>query len=144
MLAGFEHYEVSNFAQPGHQSRHNRSYWRGVPYWGFGPSAHGFDGGVRRWNRAAYAAWAAALASGDDPVGGSEVIGDGERTLETVYLGLRTTHGLEIGPSEFEQVRAWIEAGWGTMQGNRLILSPLGWLRLDSLAAALTPVRGVR
>jgi oxygen-independent coproporphyrinogen-3 oxidase len=143
-LAGFEHYEVSNFAQPGHQSRHNRSYWRGVPYWGFGPSAHGFDGQVRRWNRAAYAPWASAVAAGDDPVGGSEVIGEGERTLETVYLGLRTTYGLEIGPAEFEQVRAWIDAGWGTVQGTRLILSPLGWLRLDSLAAALTPVRGVR
>ncbi len=144
MLAGFEHYEVSNFAQPGHQSRHNSSYWRGVPYWGLGPSAHGFDGQVRRWNRGAYAAWAKAIAAGEDPLGGSEHIGDGERHLEAVYLGLRTTHGLDITPGEHEQVRAWLAAGWVTMTGTRLVLTPLGWLRLDSLAAALTPVQGVR
>ena len=142
--AGFEHYEVSNFAQPGHQSRHNRSYWRGVPYLGFGPSAHGFDGQVRRWNRAAYAAWQKAVAAGDDPLGGSEIIGEGERTLEAVYLGLRTTQGLDIAPDEIGQVRAWLAAGWATLTGTRLVLTPLGWLRLDSLASALTPVRGLR
>ncbi len=144
VAAGFDHYEVSNFAQPGHQSRHNRSYWRGVPYYGFGPSAHGFDGQVRRWNRAAYAAWQQAVIAGADPVGGSENIGDGERTLETVYLGLRTITGLEMSPDDLEQVRPWLHAGWATLNGNRLVLTPLGWLRLDSLAAALTPVRAVR
>lgn len=144
VAAGFEHYEVSNFAQPGHQSRHNRSYWRGVPYWGFGPSAHGYDGLSRRWNRAAYNAWATASAAGTDPVGGVESIGDGERTLETVYLGLRTTQGLAIGPNEFAQVQTWMAAGWAIMDGNRIVLTPRGWLRLDSLAASLTPVPGVR
>jgi oxygen-independent coproporphyrinogen-3 oxidase len=142
--AGFEHYEVSNFARPGHQSRHNRSYWRGVPYWGFGPSAHGFDGVVRRWNRAAYVGWAKAIAGGADPVAGSEVIGDGEHSLERVYLGLRTTNGLEIEPEHVDQVRSWVAAGWATLSANRIVLTPLGWLRLDSLASTLTPVRGLR
>lgn len=142
--AGFEHYEVSNFAQPGHQSRHNRSYWRGVPYLGFGPSAHGFDGQVRRWNRAAYAAWQKAVAVDEDPLGGSELIGEGERTVEAVYLGLRTTQGLDLAPDEIGQIDAWLAAGWATLTGTRLVLTPLGWLRLDSLASALTPVRGLR
>lgn len=142
--AGFEHYEVSNFAQPGHLARHNRSYWRGVPYLGFGPSAHGFDGRTRRWNVAAYAAWQRAIAEGRDPIGGSEAIGEGENQLETVYLGLRTTAGLQIDAQEREQVDTWVAQGWATVQGDRVVLSPLGWLRLDSLAAAVTPVRGAR
>lgn len=138
--AGFDHYEVSNFAQPGHHARHNRSYWQGVPYLGIGPSAHGFDGEVRRWNRAAYAAWRDAISHGADPVGGSEVIGREEADLEQVYLGLRTTEGLVLEKENLLVVAPWIASGWATLTGDRLTLTSLGWLRLDSLAAALTPV----
>jgi oxygen-independent coproporphyrinogen-3 oxidase len=60
--AGFDHYEVSNFSLPGKASRHNSAYWTGVPYAGVGPSAHSFDGAVRRWNVAAYAEWVRRLA----------------------------------------------------------------------------------
>lgn len=48
--AGFEHYEISNFCRPGKYSRHNTSYWKGIPYLGCGPSAHSFDGTTREWN----------------------------------------------------------------------------------------------
>lgn len=141
---GFDHYEVSNFAQPGHHAQHNRSYWRGVPYLGFGPSAHGFDGATRRWNSAAYAAWQERLRAGQDPVAGSENIGTGEHELERVYLGLRTTAGLILRDDERPVVEPWIAAGWATLDGPRLVLTPLGWLRLDGLSAALTPVTGSR
>ena len=49
-MAGYEHYEISNFAKPGFRSRHNSSYWQGKKYMGFGPSAHSFDGNTRWWN----------------------------------------------------------------------------------------------
>jgi oxygen-independent coproporphyrinogen III oxidase len=143
--AGFDHYEVSNFAQPGHHARHNRSYWLGTPYLGFGPSAHGFDGQVRRWNRGAYAAWRDSAAAGVDPVAGSELIGATEGTIEAVYLGLRTSNGLTLHTaSERACVAPWVEAKWAMLDGQRIVLTALGWLRLDSLAASLTRARELK
>ena len=151
--AGFDHYEVSNYGKPGHRAVHNSAYWTGVPYLGLGPAAHGFDGAERRWNRSQYAAWHQQLATGADPLEGSEKIGPEERLAEEVYLGLRTTDGLSILQSELTTVSLWVEAGWGTLEAgvggssalasgeHRLRLTPSGWLRLDSLAAALTSLR---
>lgn len=144
LTAGFDHYEVSNFAQPGHHARHNRAYWLGVPYLGFGPSAHGFDGDRRRWNRAAYAAWRDTALGGQDPIAGSEVIGIDEARLEAVYLGLRTTAGLETGPGDQPVIAPWVAAGWARLAEGRVYLTPLGWLRLDSLAGALTAATASR
>jgi oxygen-independent coproporphyrinogen III oxidase len=135
--AGYEHYEVSNFALPGHGAAHNRSYWRSVPYLGFGPSAHGFDGHERRWNQSAYAAWRDEVSTGRDPVAGRETIGEPERALERLYLGLRTTAGLEVTAGEESLTRSWVSAGWATLAGGRLVLTPTGWLRLDALVSAL-------
>lgn len=140
--AGFEHYEVSNFGLPGRHSRHNASYWEGVPYAGLGPSAHEFDGAVRRWNVSAYTDWLARLDAGSDPVESAETLDAENRAAETVYLGLRTTAGLEIGERDLPHVQPWIDAGWARIApSGRLTLTPLGWLRLDALAAALTHVR---
>lgn len=139
--AGFEHYEVSNFARPGRRARHNSSYWTGVPYLGVGPGAHGFDGRERRWNVGAYAAWVRALAAGCDPVEGAEQLDPGAREAEGVYLGLRTTDGLVLRPGEEARVARWVAAGWGEVDGGRLRLTPTGWLRLDALAADLTAFR---
>lgn len=139
--AGFEHYEVSSYARPGHRAVHNAAYWSGAPYLGLGPSAHGFDGQVRRWNTAAYAEWSDQVDRGIDPIGGSEVIGPAERLAEAVYLGLRTIDGLVRRAEDEDCIASWIEAGWGRRVGDRLVLTPDGWLRLDALAAALTSVR---
>ena len=139
--AGFEHYEVSNFARPGHRARHNFSYWRGVPYGGIGPGAHEFDGANRRWNVGAYVDWVRRLERGTDPVEGQEELTAANRIAEAVYLGLRTTNGLEISHAERERVAPWIAQKWARVEANRLILTPLGWLRLDSLAADLTLLR---
>ncbi|WP_353265470.1 radical SAM family heme chaperone HemW [Gemmatimonas sp.] len=143
--AGFEHYEVSNFARPGRRARHNSAYWRGVPYLGLGPSAHGFDGATRRWNIEAFAGWQRAVEADSDPVGGQEGLTPANRTAETVYLGLRTVDGLLIGAEETERVSAWERAGWVEVirrEGqNRLVCTAEGWMRLDALAADLTAFR---
>jgi oxygen-independent coproporphyrinogen-3 oxidase len=140
--SGFEHYEVSNFAKPGHRARHNFSYWRGVAYAGLGPGAHEFAPPERRWNVGAYAEWERRLNGGVDPLEGSESLTDENRIAEGVYLGLRTADGLTVGAAEAAHAQPWIEAGWATLgSGNRLSLTPTGWLRLDSLAADLTLFR---
>jgi oxygen-independent coproporphyrinogen III oxidase len=139
--AGFEHYEVSNFALPGMASRHNSAYWTGAPYAAIGPSAHSFDGAVRRWNVSAYSEWVRRLATGGPVIGGEEVLTDQNRNAEEVYLGLRTRNGLEINGADLDAVRRWVVAGWGELEGSRLRLSPRGWLRLDSLAADLAARR---
>jgi oxygen-independent coproporphyrinogen-3 oxidase len=139
--AGFEHYEVSNYALPGRRARHNSAYWTGVPYAGLGPSAHEYDGVVRRWNVGPYAEWVRRLAAGRDPVEGSETLTDDNRIAERVYLGLRTIDGLEISDAEREHAAPWVREGWAAIDGGRLRLTPLGWLRLDALAADLTARR---
>jgi len=139
--AGYVHYEVSNFGLPGRSSRHNHSYWTGASYVGLGPSAHGYDGVVRRWNEREYAAWLSRLGEGVDPVAGSESLSQENRVAEQVYLGLRTSRGLELNENELEHVRPWESEGWGVVADGRLRLSALGWLRLDAIAASLTTLR---
>ena len=139
--AGYEHYEVSNFARPGFRSRHNSSYWHGARYLGLGPSAHGFDGRERRWNVAPYAEWVRCTAAGADPLDGAEELTRENRLAEAVYLGLRTDAGLVVSDWERPHVAPWVAAGWAALDGDRLRLTALGWLRLDALAASLTHLR---
>jgi len=136
---GLAHYEVSNYARPGHEARHNAAYWRGVPYAAVGPSAHAFDGGRRRWNTAAYAAWLDHVAAGRDPIEGEEQLTEDSRALELVYLGLRTAGGLQLMPGESDFLEPWVAAGWAEIDADgTLRLTPLGWLRLDALTEHLT------
>jgi oxygen-independent coproporphyrinogen-3 oxidase len=139
--SGFEHYEVSNFARNGRRSAHNQSYWRRTPYLGLGPSAHSYDGSARRWNVREFDAWKTSALEGNDPVEGTEMLTQSNIDSEEVYLGLRTSDGLSMHAEDAPTVAKWADAGWARMVGNRVVLSPEGWLRLDSLAAALTAVR---
>jgi oxygen-independent coproporphyrinogen-3 oxidase len=140
--AGFDHYEVSNYGLPGHHSRHNWAYWRRIPYIGLGPSAHEFDGTTRRWNDEAYERWLTRAVAGEDPRAGAEQLTYAERTAEETYLGLRTTRGVRLSSEESAQARPWIDAGWGGLDGTGTFkLTALGWLRLDSIASALTALR---
>jgi oxygen-independent coproporphyrinogen-3 oxidase len=140
--AGFEHYEVSNYGMPGHHSRHNWAYWTRKPYGGIGPSAHEFDGGERRWNTSAYADWSERSARGEDMTAGREELRTEQCVAEEVYLSLRTTAGLRIFPEERGHIEPWVAAGWAEVgQDFVLRLTAAGWLRLDSLANALTLFR---
>jgi oxygen-independent coproporphyrinogen-3 oxidase len=139
--AGYRFYELSNAARPGREAVHNRAYWTLAPYLGLGPSAHSFDGTARWWNEPAYAAWVRLLKAGTSPVAGREIIGDSQRAMERLYLGLRTAEGLELpegqGPKLGQAARAWVAAAWAVTEGARIRLTPQGWLRLDELVASV-------
>lgn len=139
--AGFEHYEVSNYARPGRRARHNSAYWTGAPYAGLGPSAHGFARGIRRWNVAPWAAYQREVSRGRSPEEGREVLAEEERCLERVYLGLRTSDGVSIEALPAGG-RALLDdaVGRGLLQvsGETIRATPLGWLTLDGLVARLT------
>lgn len=131
--AGFEHYEVSNYARPGFRAVHNVAYWSRRPYVGLGPSAHSAFGDIRQWNRRHWAAYERALARGESPVEGRESLDAEARRLEALYLGLRTAGGVPLDLLSDEAVRCWISAGWARREGERIRLTLEGWLRLDAL-----------
>ena len=139
--AGFEHYEVSNYATPGRRARHNSAYWSGAAYVGLGPAAHGFDGESRRWNVGQWVEYERRLAMGEDPLEGIERLTDSERALESLYLGLRTAEGAvttgrgDLVPAAVERA---VSAGWLEARGDRLVATPDGWLRLDAVLPVLT------
>ena len=136
--AGFTHYEVSNFAVPGRESRHNSAYWSGAPYVGIGPAAHSFDGARRRWNIKPYAEWLAALRGSRPVMEGEELLDAASVASERIYLGLRTDAGYHAGASDRAAAESWARAGWAVIDGDLVRLNAEGWLRLDSLAAGLT------
>jgi oxygen-independent coproporphyrinogen-3 oxidase len=95
--AGYEAYEVSNFARSKeHRSRHNEKYWIHASYAGLGPGAHSFDGRTRAWNQRSFFDWERRLRRDELPVAGSERLSDEELLLETVMLRLRTRDGLDL------------------------------------------------
>jgi oxygen-independent coproporphyrinogen-3 oxidase len=138
--AGLEHYEVSNYGKPGMHSRHNWAYWRRAAYVGIGPSAHEFDGRVRRWNVEPYAGWQAMLARGESPNEGTEELTEVQSSHESAYLGLRTTAGTRIA-GDASAADRWVRAGWATLDDSVMRLTPEGWLRLDSIVNDLTTLR---
>ncbi|MGI9096158.1 MAG: coproporphyrinogen-III oxidase family protein [Candidatus Limnocylindrus sp.] len=94
--AGYSWYEISNWARPGHESRHNRRYWERASVEAVGPGAHAFDGVTRRWNAANLDAWEAALRNGQLPPGGSAPL-DNRRAAdaEGLILSLRMASGVD-------------------------------------------------
>ncbi len=98
---GYRQYEISNFAQapapgkPDRRSRHNRKYWSGAAYLGFGPAAHSFFDHTRWWNHGSVDRYLADLAVGKPPVAQREVLTRAQRLIEFVYLGLRQTAGID-------------------------------------------------
>jgi putative oxygen-independent coproporphyrinogen III oxidase len=96
--AGYRGYEISNWARPGHESRHNLAYWQRRPHEALGPGAHAFDGVARRWTAARLDRYVEAL-DGDRPTlppGGVEVLDEGTAAAESVILGLRLDTGVPL------------------------------------------------
>ncbi len=103
--AGFDWYEVSNWAKPGYESRHNLGYWRNVDWAGIGPGAHSHYGdvqgsAVRAWDITHPKVWAQAINEGRVPFAGSETISATEQAEEQLMLGLRIREGLDIAQAD--------------------------------------------
>lgn len=108
--AGYEHYEVSNFARPGFRSRHNSSYWRGEKYLGLGPSAHSYNGTERRWNIANNNIYVRSIAEGR-PQRESEILTPAQQMNEYIMISLRTLEGLNLD---------LLEQKWGAARRQRI------------------------
>lgn len=107
--AGFEHYEVSNYALPGFRARHNASYWHGTKYLGIGPAAHSFDGEERHWNASSVEKYIAGAPAG------KEVLTQRDRFNEYVMTALRTAEGIDLeeAAARFGAKRLDTDAGRG-------------------------------
>lgn len=149
--AGFERYEVSNFARPGYRSRHNSAYWSGEAYLGIGPSAHSFDGRVRRrWNEASIAKYLEGAAVGRIPYE-EEALSQKDQHNEMIMTALRTDEGLSLevfkncfGSAALEsllaQVQKYLQEGLAEISGNSLRITRKGWFFTDGISADLFEV----
>lgn len=142
---GYLQYEISNFSKPGFESRHNSSYWKGTKYIGVGPSAHSFNGIVRRWNVANNFTYMSGIEKGEDYFE-MEELSDADRFNELVLTGLRTSYGVDLNaldsiserPEEFNKdIADFIEKGWIEKEDDRIFLTPEGRLRADYIASSL-------
>jgi oxygen-independent coproporphyrinogen III oxidase len=142
--AGFAAYEISNFARPGHESRHNLKYWTDVPYAGFGLGAHGYLGGERRANVRDLDAYVGRLDAGRDPVEAREAYDPGRRAAEALILGLRLAAGVDLATigarygtdpaTRHHEVWERAEsAGLVEREGSRVRLTRWGRLRCNEL-----------
>lgn len=144
--AGYDQYEISNFAQPGWHSRHNMAYWQDVPYIGIGPSAHSYDGNKRQWNVAHNLRYVDAISEGI-LLSESEILTPAQRYNEWVMTGLRTSMGISLerirslGP-DFSlhlerQAGRYKASGQIREEDHRMILDPGSYFLADGIAADL-------
>ncbi|ASZ10082.1 radical SAM family heme chaperone HemW [Chitinophaga pendula] len=145
--AGYEHYEISNFALPGWHSRHNSSYWNGNAYLGLGPSAHSFDQHSRQWNVANNALYIKSIQQGIVPFE-AEVLTPDIMLNEYIMTSLRTSKGCDLslvsarfGEERRVQLatgaRTFIQKEWMIQLGDTLVLTAAGKLFADCIAAEL-------
>lgn len=131
--AGLRQYEISNFAVPGFESRHNLKYWNLTPYLGLGLNAHSFDGRRRRWNEDGLKAYLAAIQEGRSAEAGAEPEDPAERAREFLLLGLRRTGGVDLADVRQRAGEAFLREWRGRMQNfivDGLLLDDNAILRL--------------
>ena len=148
VAAGFSHYEISNFAQPGQSSRHNEVYWSGDGYFAVGPGAARYVDGVRETNHRSTATYLKRVLQGDSPVAEREQLDQEQRARERLIFGLRRMSGvdrqdfcdrtgLEIDDLAGEKIAQFVELGLLQDRGGRICLTREGLLVSDSLWPAL-------
>ncbi len=136
--AGLQWYEVSNWARPGAECRHNLGYWRDGDWWGAGPGAHGHLDGRRWWNLKHPASYARSLTDGVAPVAGEEWVDAPGRQLEKVMLGLRLREGMALDGLPMGELDALVGEGLLGIVGDRAVLTSGGRLLADAVVRRLT------
>ena len=145
--AGFEHYEISNFAKPGMYSRHNSNYWQGVPYLGIGPSAHSYNGDTRQWNISNNSRYIEAIQQKKIPAE-IETLSTENRVNEYIMTSLRTSWGMNLntiskqfGADYANEIKnglePFLDKGWIVNNDQTVTLTTEGKLFADHIAAEL-------
>jgi oxygen-independent coproporphyrinogen-3 oxidase len=146
---GYEHYEISNYAKKGKRSKHNSSYWKGMPYFGFGPSAHGFDGkNIRKWNISDNNLYIQRILKNENSFE-VETLTETQLINEYIMTSIRTAEGFtiqELSCKFGDDVAKQIEVKINNLKvtnyfqendGNQIVLSQLGKLYADGITAEL-------
>ncbi len=145
--AGYEHYEISNFAKHGYRSQHNSSYWNDVPYIGLGAAAHSYDGHHRSWNIADLKEYIRRVENGQSPIEDSEEIVGWTRYNDRITVALRTCEGLDLTTLPDEQrdycmknARRFLDDGLLKLDGSRIVLTRKGLFVSDMVMSELMNV----
>lgn len=141
--AGYEHYELSNFAKPGHRSLHNSSYWQDVPYIGLGAAAHSYSMNQRTWNVSDIRQYMEAIEEGRIPFE-AEWLDDDTRYNDRITVTLRTREGLDLTMLKDRyrrycehEAQRFIDSGLLRRCGNRLVLTRQGLFVSDYIMSSL-------
>jgi oxygen-independent coproporphyrinogen-3 oxidase len=146
--AGYEHYEISNLCLQGFESRHNTKYWTGAPYYGFGCSAHSFDGASRRWaNERDLAKYVALVERNGSPLVEDRRLTEADRRAEAVFLGMRMMagvrtnefkelFGVDLSAAHADDLKNFQQAGLIEFDGDMLKLTRAGALLSNEVFAA--------
>ena len=148
--AGYRHYELSSWARPGFESRHNSAYWERRPYTGIGAGAHSYDGATRAWNVRDLDRYLALVEAGQPPVEGSEELAEATRAFEAIALGLRRVDGMsraafaaEFGQDPLERHAAAVgettRIGLVEVDGDAIRLTARGRLLANEALVAFAP-----
>ena len=135
---GYHHYEISNWARPGYECRHNLTYWERRPYLGLGAGAHSYRGSTRWWNTRPPETYLSQVEAGALPIGGSETLEPSDAYLEEVFLKLRILEGVPVSWFEPATYEPFLDAGLLRDDAGRLVPTERGMLLLNELVLGLT------
>ena len=136
--AGYEHYEVSNWARPGFECVHNLGYWQGRPYLGLGAGAHSYRDGRRWWNVRPPQQYLSMVEAAGRPVGGDETLSENERHLERLLLGLRTRIGVPVDWVGSEHANDLAAQGLAWRNNGHVALTDRGMLLANDIVLGLS------
>ncbi|HVF09055.1 MAG TPA: radical SAM family heme chaperone HemW [Actinomycetota bacterium] len=139
--AGYGHYEISNWAKPGYECRHNMGYWRRQPYLGLGAGAHSYRDDRRWWNVRPPEEYLEMVERGELPLGGSETLEPNDVFLEEVFLRLRLLEGIPVSWVDDDRAQPFLDSGLVSVQEGRLFPTERGMLLVNELVLALVTDR---